>query len=125
MHRLTEMDFFTFLGNRRLPNDPSKMTKAKMLAHWKEFKSLFEKYMVDEMAKSQGHEVLRLPPYHCMFNPIELLWAYQKREARSQSTIRSVKEATTMCQDVFKKIPGDNLNNYFRNVQEAEEKYWV
>ena len=30
-------------------------------------------YIVDEVATSYGHEVLRLPPYHCVLNPIELV----------------------------------------------------
>ena len=33
------------------------------------------KYAVDEMAKASGHEVVRLPPYHCELNPIELAWS--------------------------------------------------
>ena len=31
-------------------------------------------YKVDEFLKRKGNEVLRLPPYHCEFNPIELIW---------------------------------------------------
>jgi hypothetical protein len=31
-------------------------------------------YKVDEFLKIKGHEILRLPPYHCEFNPIELIW---------------------------------------------------
>jgi hypothetical protein len=30
------------------------------------------KYAVDEMAKTAGHEVVQLPPYHCELNLIEL-----------------------------------------------------
>jgi len=34
----------------------------------------FEKqYVVDELAKKFGHTVLRLPPYYCIFNPIEII----------------------------------------------------
>ena len=36
------------------------------------------KFVVDEMAKAMGHEVVRLPPYHCEFNPIELAWSQVK-----------------------------------------------
>ena len=32
-------------------------------------------YYVDELAKAKGHEVLRLAPYDCDLNPIEMLWA--------------------------------------------------
>ena len=37
------------------------------------------KYAVDEMAKAAGHEVVRLPPYHCELNPIELAWSQVKQ----------------------------------------------
>lgn len=35
-------------------------------------------FRVDELAEEAGHRVIRLPPYHCHLNPIELLWAYEK-----------------------------------------------
>lgn len=31
-----------------------------------------------EMAKEKGHQVLRLSPYHCQYNAIELIWAQIK-----------------------------------------------
>ncbi|XP_046976331.1 uncharacterized protein LOC124542404 [Vanessa cardui] len=37
-----------------------------------------DKYVVDEMAMQHGIIVLRLPPYHCELNPIELVWAQAK-----------------------------------------------
>lgn len=36
-------------------------------------------HRLDEMAVEHGHRVLRLPPYHCHFNPIELVWSECKR----------------------------------------------
>lgn len=35
-------------------------------------------YVLDEMAQEQGHTVIRLPPYHCQYNAIELIWAQVK-----------------------------------------------
>ncbi|CAC5403600.1 unnamed protein product [Mytilus coruscus] len=34
-----------------------------------------KKYVIDELAKAHGHVVLRLPPYHCELNPIEMVWS--------------------------------------------------
>lgn len=31
------------------------------------------------MALEHGHRVLRLPPYHCIFNPIEKIWGIAKQ----------------------------------------------
>ncbi|CAH1999841.1 unnamed protein product [Acanthoscelides obtectus] len=35
-----------------------------------------------------GHEVLHLPPYYCIFNPIELVWAALKKNESLLATIR-------------------------------------
>lgn len=33
---------------------------------------------MDQLAIKYGHQVLRLPPYHCIFNPIEHIWGITK-----------------------------------------------
>lgn len=35
-------------------------------------------YVVDPLALARGITVLRLSPYHCELNPIELIWAQVK-----------------------------------------------
>ena len=34
------------------------------------------------MATAVGYSVLCLPPYHCLFNPIEMVWNQLKYHAR-------------------------------------------
>ncbi|KAL4119462.1 hypothetical protein QTP88_012269 [Uroleucon formosanum] len=36
-----------------------------------------------------GHEMVRLPPYHCQYNPIELIWAQVKSEVAKKKTASS------------------------------------
>lgn len=38
-------------------------------------KENFKPYVIDEMSKEKGVTLLRLLPYHCELNPIELIWA--------------------------------------------------
>ena len=33
---------------------------------------------MDEFLKEKGHKALRIPPYHCNLNAIELAWAATK-----------------------------------------------
>ena len=41
------------------------------------------KYVIDELAKAPGHEVVRLPPYHCELNSIEFCWSQVKGHIRA------------------------------------------
>ncbi|XP_076664796.1 uncharacterized protein LOC143367060 [Andrena cerasifolii] len=59
-----------------IPPFAGKVTLIDMV---KQIKPQFDKYVIDEHAKANGKIVLRLPPYHCELNPIELAWAMVKR----------------------------------------------
>ncbi|XP_045117645.1 uncharacterized protein LOC123508176 [Portunus trituberculatus] len=47
-----------------------------------------KKYVIDTIAKDAGHRIVRLPPYHCQYNPIELIWAQVKRNIAEKITTR-------------------------------------
>ena len=42
------------------------------------------------IAKKSGHEVLRLPPYHCELDAIELVWADIKNFVAKENTTRNL-----------------------------------
>ncbi|CAO4362688.1 unnamed protein product [Caenorhabditis nigoni] len=44
-------------------------------------RTVLKKYFVDEMAKKCAIQVIRLPPYHCFLNPIEMFWSQLKQES--------------------------------------------
>jgi transposase len=50
---------------------------------------MYKRYELDEIALEMGHEVIRLPPYHCQYNPIELILAKVKGEvAKNNNTFK-------------------------------------
>jgi transposase len=49
-------------------------------------RSKYDGYKIDDMAKAMGHSVLRLPPYHCDLNPVELIWAQIKHNVSVNNT---------------------------------------
>ena len=51
------------------------MLKPQLYKLIKLYKGQFKKYVLNDILESEGHEVLRLPPYHSDLNPIELIWA--------------------------------------------------
>lgn len=44
--------------------------------------------VVDKIALDHGHRVVRLPPYHCQYNPIELIWVQVKGYVSKRNTFR-------------------------------------
>lgn len=41
--------------------------------------------------KFTGHSVIRLPPYHCQYNPIELIWAQAKGYVARNNKFKGLK----------------------------------
>nr|XP_034183419.1 protein FAM243A-like [Osmia lignaria] len=87
-------------------------------------KSLDKSYKVDEIFKTHGHNVLRLPPYMCELNPIELAWAKIKRIIRenNNSTLSGIKllNLTTKAVD---EITEEDWRGFCNHVQKIEKKY--
>ncbi|XP_026724790.1 uncharacterized protein LOC113491818 [Trichoplusia ni] len=63
-----------------------KMLKTELIALIRRHKPPTPTYALDEIAKEKGHQVLRLPPYHCQYNAIELIWAQIKGHAARNNT---------------------------------------
>jgi transposase len=69
-------DIQKWLENYNLPYDQT-MLKAELLGIVKNNKQQKE-YAIDSIVSQRGHKVLRLPPYHCQFNPFEMVWGICK-----------------------------------------------
>lgn len=54
------------------------MSKGKLLGliHCKKPMTLL--YHNNELVKSYGHGVIKLPPYYCQFNSVEIIWSSVK-----------------------------------------------
>ena len=54
------------------------MVIAELLDMVNRIKPKYDKYAIDELVKTHNRTILRLPPYHCKLNPIELAWSSVK-----------------------------------------------
>lgn len=64
-------DMISWLNSRKISFE-EKITKPELYELIKQNQKEEDiKYALDELLASQGHSVLRLPPYHPEFNPIE------------------------------------------------------
>jgi hypothetical protein len=52
--------------------------KVELLTKIKSCANACNKYIFDDLTNKPGHVVERLPPYHCILNPIDLVWSQVK-----------------------------------------------
>ena len=77
-----------WLQNHEIAYDPTETT-PELLARVALYKTREKICELDEIALEMGHEVIRLPAYHCQYNPIEMIWAKVKGEvAELNNTFR-------------------------------------
>jgi transposase len=74
-------------------------------------------YAAENILQQHGHEVLRLPPYHCDLNPIELIWSLAKRKIAKKNVGLSAQDTEKLIHDSFANITADDWrnNNQLRN----------
>nr|XP_042912462.1 uncharacterized protein LOC122272631 [Parasteatoda tepidariorum] len=85
-----------------------------------------KQYCIDELLKEQGHDVLRLPPYHCDLNPIELIWADIKRYVRERNVAAdmSLQRLQNLASEAIQDIGNERWKKHCTHIENIEKKYW-
>ena len=82
-------------------------------------------YKTDEFLRNKGHDVLRLPPYHCEFNPIEMVWGDLKGYVGRENSTFKTNDVKSIIQKEFEQITPDKWMNFCKHVEDkVEPKYW-
>lgn len=118
-------DIVTWLRSKNIQVDPELHAKVELLKLVASCKNHYDKYMVDEIARTENKIVLRLPPYHGTLNPVELAWSTIKADLRSEN-IRFVHldEAKQHVIDILNRLTVENWSNYERQILDEEKKFW-
>nr|XP_012143884.1 PREDICTED: uncharacterized protein LOC105662865 [Megachile rotundata] len=84
-----------------------------------------KQFKADELLKLHGHNVLRLPPYMCELNPIELVWAQIKRTIKEKNVSTLSNEALQSTLDeAINVVTKENWKNYWNHIKKIEKEYW-
>ncbi|XP_047541814.1 uncharacterized protein LOC125074529 [Vanessa atalanta] len=110
-----------WLTSKKITYEP-KETKVQLLEKVKGVKTEYQSYVIDEMAKEVGVEVLRLPPYHCELNPIELVWADVKGYVARNNTTFKMVDVKKLLQEALKNITPEKWKNCISHVKKEEIK---
>jgi transposase len=72
----TKLKISEWFQNQNIDFDRASL-KCELLEISKKY-PLTKEYVIDNLVLQYGHVVSRLPPYHCQFNPIEMVWVIAK-----------------------------------------------
>lgn len=98
--------------------------KAELLQTVHSVKHKYDIYKIDCLAASLGHSVLRLPPYHCELNPIEMVWSQVKGYVAAQNKTFKLNEVERLCYEAISRVTPENWRNYDSHVQKTEGRMW-
>ncbi|XP_029827021.2 uncharacterized protein LOC115312279 [Ixodes scapularis] len=111
-----------WLTSKGIPWD-TKMQNKQLLDIVASVKPLYLKYRVDTAAEKAGCTVVRLPPYHCEFNPIELIWTQIKNGVAARNTTFKISDVGRLLKEEAEKVTADNWRKPVRHVVGVEEGY--
>ena len=83
-----------------------------------------ERYAIDEIAKTFGHEVVCLPPYHCELNPIEMAWAQVKGYIKAKNSKFTLSHVKDLTYEGFSRIGKEDWSKLVEHTVKVEDKFW-
>jgi len=90
----------------------------------KKIKPQHEKFVIDEIANAQNKTILRLPPYHCELNPIELAWSSIKNHVRMNNTTFKLPDVKKLLIEGIERVDADMWKNFIRHTITEENRFW-
>ncbi|KAJ8941084.1 hypothetical protein NQ318_003265, partial [Aromia moschata] len=97
-------------GQRTLPFDlfDDNQLKIQLLETAKLHEEKYVKYTVDETAEVHGITVIRLPPYHCELNTIELIWTQVKGDVARKNTTFELKDVKVLFKEAIRGVTAES-----------------
>lgn len=86
-------------------------------------KSRYYRYVLDDTVESEGHSVLRLPPYHPDLNPIELIWGEIKNFVASKNTTFNFSQVQSIAEEKIASMGPEDWKRKCEHVVKVEDEY--
>jgi transposase len=81
-------------------------------------------YMDDYLKAEEGIQTVRLPPYHCDFNPIEKCWARRKAYVAKNNTTRKLSDLIRLWEESSGIFQPEDFPKLFTHCIKLENDYW-
>jgi transposase len=90
----------------------------------KKIKPQHEKFVIDEIANAQNKTILRLPPYHCELNPIELAWSSIKNHVRLNNTTFKLPDVKKTFNRRHRKSRCRYVEELYKTHDNGKNRFW-
>lgn len=117
----TKKDMQVWLESKQIPF-LQDMCRPVLLDIIRKHKDCYNRYVIDDMAAKKKKHVLRLPPYHCELNAIELVWAQIKNEVAAKNTTYKMKDVKELLLNAIANIDSEKWKRCIEHVIKEEEK---
>ncbi|XP_064101031.1 uncharacterized protein LOC135211715 [Macrobrachium nipponense] len=112
----TKREIISWL-NSKGENPPDNYSKAELLELAKPIAaSMGSVYVIDKIACGNGHKVIRLPPYHCHYNAIELIWGQIKGCVAKENHFKMA-DLKALLHEALSSVTEENWSNAVRHVE--------
>lgn len=129
--------------SRRLNKLPTKSNKKEVMQAWLRERNVLypetatkdllwhlicqlpkseKSFVTDSLIQSAGHEVLRLPPYHCQFNAIEMVWSQAKRFYDKE--VLATKDVLDTWKRAIRNVTPSQWANYVKHTDKVIKTAW-
>ncbi|XP_063847657.1 uncharacterized protein LOC135095928 [Scylla paramamosain] len=96
------------------------LSKAELYELAKNSRVAKKRYVVDEVATEAGHIVVRLPPYHCQYNPIELVWAQVKSYIAKRNNFKMA-DLKPLVKEAMRAVTPENWKQAVKHAEQLQE----
>lgn len=79
-------------------------------------------YKLDQLTLKMGHEVVRLPPYHCQYNPIELIWAQLNGRVAVENSTFKIADVEELVNKEIDSVTADDWAKYGERCLKLQEE---
>ena len=117
-----KQDMIDWLQTRGINHDPSAV-KPVIYSVVLQHKDNYRQFKIDSLASDHGHTVLRLPPYHCNFNPIELIWGRAKNYVAKRNITFMNADVHALFLEAINKVRAEDWSSACEHVKKEEQFY--
>ena len=118
-----KIDIQNWLQGKGIPFEESQI-KTELLGLVHHVKHRYTKYRIDIMAENAGHTVLRLPPYHCELNPIEMVWSQVKGYVARNNRTFKLDDVEKLLSEGIQELTPEKWRNCVQHVITEEKNLW-